>query len=415
MSLIEASSNANLITRTRILLLSSSKHPFIEELRNQLSNNEIKTTVCYSQDFQALRLRLIGNVFLFLGELWARNPFILFKLISIMFKSRFRVQSRLILNVFSMSVMMYKLCLQYSFNLIHAFWSYPAGVSAVLIKAVIGTPVVISVLGYDVDERTLRNVFLRELSKFAIESADAVIVAVENHYLALAQMGVDRRKIYFVPIGVDTTKFNMNVDGSFIRKKYEMNNDVIVAFGPHLRDPYGPVDFLKAAAIVSKKASNVSFILMGDGPLLNYLKTLARNWDLKAVFTGHVPYHEMPFYYAAIDIFCTPSYAGQGVSTLEAMASGKPVVGYNVGTIRVIDGENGFLVPKGDIEKLAEKLLILIRDPNLRKMMGENARRRILLQYDIATCIQQVLKVYQRILNMSTLPKGIGDKDANIS
>lgn len=107
-----------------------------------------------------------------------RNPFILFKLISIMFKSGFKIRFYLkFLNIFFMSVVVYKLYLRRSFNLIHAFWSYPAGVVAVLIRAVTGVPVVVSVLGYDVDEETLRSNFLRELSKFAIENADVVVVA----------------------------------------------------------------------------------------------------------------------------------------------------------------------------------------------------------------------------------------------
>jgi glycosyltransferase involved in cell wall biosynthesis len=391
----------------KILLLPSSIHPFVEELRNQLRKNGVRTAVVYSQAPQAIRLGLIGDAFLFLGRVCARNPLMFFRLISTTFKTRFRLLRYL--NHF----MTYRMHLLRSFDLIHAFWSYPAGVWAVLIKAVTNTPVIISVLGYDIDERTLRYHSLRELSKFAIENADAVIVAAENHYLNLVQMGIDKRKIYFIPIGIDLAKFNTNIDGSFIRKKYGVSNDVVVAFGPRLKDLYGPVDFLRAAAIISKKVSNVSFILMGGGPSY-HLKTLTRNWGLKAVFTGHIPYCEIPFYYAAADIFCTPSYAGQGVSTLEAMACGKPVVGYKVGTIRVIDGEDGFLVPKGDVEKLAEKLLILVREPDLRRIMGENARRRA-LQYDIATCTQRILGVYQRVLSISRRVKESNDEDADIS
>jgi glycosyltransferase involved in cell wall biosynthesis len=403
-------------TKMKVLLLSSTTHPFVEELRNQLSKNKIRTTVVYLRGHRSVKLRLVRDAFLFLGRIYMKNRSMLFKLISIMFKSGFRIRFYLkFLNIFFMGIMIYRLHFQRCFDLIHAFWSYPAGVSAVLVKALTGTPVIISVLGYDVDEETLRNNFLRELSKFALDNADAVIVAVENHYLNLARMGVDRKKICFIPIGVDTTKFNANINGSFIRKKYGIANDVIVAFGPHLSDLYGPIDFLRAATIVSKEVSNVSFILLGDGPLSEYLKTLARNWGLKAVFTGHVPYLEMPFYYTAIDIFCTPSYAGQGVSTLEAMACGKPVVGYRVGTIRIMDGINGFLVPKGDVERLAEKLLILIRDPTLRKIMGENARKMILDKYDLNTNAQRIIKVYEKLLKRDNPHQENGGYNAAIA
>jgi glycosyltransferase involved in cell wall biosynthesis len=66
------------------------------------------------------------------------------------------------------------------------------------------------------------------------------------------------------------------------------------------------------------------------------------------------------------------------------------------------------------VEKLAEKLLILIREPNLRRIMGENARRRA-LQYDIATCTQRILGVYQKVLSRRVLSKESSNKDADIS
>jgi glycosyltransferase involved in cell wall biosynthesis len=395
---------AGSINKIRVLLLSSSTHPFVEELRNQLSKNGIGASVIYLRGLRAIRFNLIVDALLFWSRLCIKNPSIFFKLVNIMFKSGLKVRYYLkTINIFFMGVLLYKLYLRYSYDLIHAFWSYPAGVAAVLVKTVTGARVVISVLGYDVEEGTLKNNFLRELSKFALENADAIIVAVENHYINIARMGVSRRNVYFIPIGIDTTKFRTDIDGRIIRKKYEINdNDVVIAFGPHLRDLYGPIDFLKAAAMVSKEVPNAVFVLMGDGYLSDYLKELAGRWKLKAIFTGQVPYHEMPLYYAAADIFCTPSYAGQGVSTLEAMASGKPVVGYKIGTIRIEDDITGFLVPKGDIEKLAEKLTILVKDQNLRKAMGENARRKVQLQYDIALCAQRIMRVYQKILSART-------------
>jgi glycosyltransferase involved in cell wall biosynthesis len=100
-----------------------------------------------------------------------------------------------------------------------------------------------------------------------------------------------------------------------------------------------------------------------------------------------------------------PNYAGQGVSALEAMSMGKPVIGYETGTIIIADGTDGFLVQKGDIKGLAEKILLLIKDPSLRKVMGENARRKVLSQYDISLCARRILVLYSSLIQRELLRK----------
>jgi len=74
-------------------------------------------------------------------------------------------------------------------------------------------PVVISVLGYGVSEQTVKDAFLSNMSKFAMENADAMIVAVENHYRDLLRIGIDRNKLHFIPLGVNVVRFN-RADGS---------------------------------------------------------------------------------------------------------------------------------------------------------------------------------------------------------
>jgi glycosyltransferase involved in cell wall biosynthesis len=100
---------------------------------------------------------------------------------------------------------------------------------------------------------------------------------------------------------------------------------------------------------------------------------------------------------------CIPSYAGQGISALEAMATGKPVVGYKTGTIRITDGIDGFLVQKGDVKGLAEKILLLVKDSSLRKIMGDNARSKVASLYDIKLCANRILGLYSSIIKRRVL------------
>jgi len=383
----------------RVLLLSSSNHPIIKELKRELSKLGVKATILYLWDMRTIRLRLTIHSLYLLVKLWRKDPYIILSSIHLMLKDGLKIKNCIkYVYYFILATFIYKMLIKNYFDIIHAFWSYPAGISAILIKGLIRIPVVISVLGYDIDERTMKDTFLKNVSKFAIENADAVIVAVENHYRDLLRMGINKNKLHFIPLGVNIIRFS-KADGSSIRKKLRIGeNDIVVLFGPHLQKLYGPEDFIRAAEIVSRKIQNVCFVMMGDGPLREYLKTLAESLSVRAIFTGHINFHEMPSYYAVADIVCIPSYAGQGISALEAMGMGKPVVGYETGTIRISNGIDGFLVQKGDIKGLAEKILLLIKDPTLRKTMGDNARRKVLSQYDINLCASRILDLYSSMI-----------------
>jgi glycosyltransferase involved in cell wall biosynthesis len=399
----------NMETKLKILLLSSSPHPFIIELSKQLRNYG-ESTLCLYITKAFLKPTFIGNTLSFLVKFIAKNPKSVLHLLNVMFKTMYKfssysvaVKKYFVYLVFA--ALIYKLHSKHSFDLIHAFWSYPAGISAVLAKELINKPIIISVLGYDVEEYQLRDKFFneikffKEISKLALEKADIVIAGTENHYFNLINRGINKQKLRFIPLGIDTIRFSPEVDGSLIRREKGIkNDDIVVGFGPRLMNLYGPEDFIKAAAIVSKTAPNTYFMLIGSGPLCHYLEKLSRIFNIRTVFAGNIPFQSMPYYYAALDIYCIPSYAGQGVSALEAMSSGKPVIGYNTGTIRITDGVDGFLVEKGNIEELAEKILLLIRNPTLRRNMGENARRKVVSQYDITTCARRILSTYYLLL-----------------
>jgi glycosyltransferase involved in cell wall biosynthesis len=286
---------------------------------------------------------------------------------------------------------------EFDFDVIHAFWAYPAGFASTVASAVIGKAVAISVLGYDVDERTLNSATLMGISKIALNMADAVICGELNHQSAVLKLGVDRTRLYFFAGGVNTRRFCPETDGRGTRKKYAIgDDDLLVAFGPHLTKIYGADDFLKAAAIVSKKSPKVIFMLMGSGSRAE-LEELACKVSSRVIFTGKIPYHEMPLYYAAMDLYCTPCYLGQGISALEAMASGKPVVGYRSGQVKIIDGIDGLLVEPRNIDQLSETLLMLLNNPDMRHRMGKKARDRMISQCDIRLYAEQQLKAYQEL------------------
>jgi phosphoheptose isomerase len=100
----------------------------------------------------------------------------------------------------------------------------------------------------------------------------------------------------------------------------------------------------------------------------------------KVAFTGHRARHELKYYYSAADVFIsTPWYEPFGITPVEAMGCGTPVIGANVGGIKytVVDEETGYLVPPNDPQAIADRLKDLYRNPQKQKRFSQQAIRRV--------------------------------------
>jgi D-inositol-3-phosphate glycosyltransferase len=111
--------------------------------------------------------------------------------------------------------------------------------------------------------------------------------------------------------------------------------------------------------------------------------------------------HLLKFYYSAADLFITtPWYEPFGITPLEAMACGTPVIGANVGGIKysVLDGETGLLVNPHDPEMLADKISKVIDNDTLLNRMGENAIYRVNTHFTWAKVATKVINLYAMLI-----------------
>ena len=121
-------------------------------------------------------------------------------------------------------------------------------------------------------------------------------------------------------------------------------------------------------------------------------------------FAGDVPAAELPFYYAACDVFVLPSSERSeafGLVQLEAMAAGKPVVCTELGTgtsFVNVDGETGFVVPARDPRALASAITNLIDDDRLRVQMGAAGRARVQNQFLLKDMVDRVVALYEDLI-----------------
>jgi glycosyltransferase involved in cell wall biosynthesis len=118
-------------------------------------------------------------------------------------------------------------------------------------------------------------------------------------------------------------------------------------------------------------------------------------------FTGRRTREFLKLYYSATDIFATtPWYEPFGITPLEAMACGTPVIGADVGGIRfsVEDGVTGFLVPPNDPEAFAASAAALFQNRDLMKEMGRNGIHRVQAQFTWPKVARAIASLYERVV-----------------
>lgn len=169
---------------------------------------------------------------------------------------------------------------------------------------------------------------------------------------------------------------------------------------------------LLAAREVIEAHGAVNFLIAGNGQLMGSLKQQAGSLGIadKVRFYGLFPRQDLPKIMAMTDIVVLPSLTeGMPFTIIEAMAYGKPVVASAVGGIpEVVEHQKtGLLVPPKDPKRLAEALLKLVDDEQLRAQMGEAGRRKFMSGgYTVESFVEANLSVYDRARSLSASSRG---------
>jgi glycosyltransferase involved in cell wall biosynthesis len=295
------------------------------------------------------------------------------------------------------------LCKTERFAIMHVH-SVEAGLWARVAAKVAGAPVVIyTPHNIDVRNRWLQWLYPyleRVLSFFT----DMIISVNETDRIRLIQRRMARpEKVITIYYGIDPGRFTL--EGSQDEYKQRLGVDprkpLVLQMG-RLREQKAPQYFLQAAAEVLREIPDVEFALLGEGPLEPELRRLA--FELGIASNVHFLgwREDVPEVLAATDIsVLTSLWEGLPYSVLESMAAGKPVVATSVNgtTELVVNSETGFLVPPRSPHAVAEKVITLLRDPELAATMGELGRRRVEEHFSVQAMIRKAEAVYQSLLD----------------
>lgn len=177
--------------------------------------------------------------------------------------------------------------------------------------------------------------------------------------------------------------------------------------------------FLRAARRVRESVSGARFVIAGEGELMDSMRALASQLRIErdVFFTGRL---EQVAELLAVSDACVLSSKAEGFSNsiLEYMAAARPVVVTDVGGAReaITDGENGYLVPAGDDEIMAERLVRLLNDSERARAMGECGRRTVEQKFSSGAQLEQIEKLYDRMLaaEMPPLPQALNKTQREI-
>jgi phosphatidylinositol alpha-1,6-mannosyltransferase len=190
-----------------------------------------------------------------------------------------------------------------------------------------------------------------------------------------------------LPSGVDTAVFRPGAGGADVRARLGLASRPVVVCVSRLVPRKGQDVLLRALPLVQQQVPDAALLVVGGGPSLPRLKKLADSLGIASdvVFTGSVPWDELPAHYDAGDVFAMPCRSrlggleveGLGIVFLEASATGLPVVAGRSGGSpdAVLDGTTGHVVDGTSVTEVAAQVGELLADPEQARAMGEAGRQ----------------------------------------
>ncbi|MGP9632697.1 glycosyltransferase [Halomonas sp. AOP43-A1-21] len=230
-----------------------------------------------------------------------------------------------------------------------------------------------------------RYELMRELEQQAAREADLVITLTEELAAELASWGVARERIVVVPNAVNAERFKPIAPDPKVIKELKLKKGVpVIGYAGSAVAYEGLELLLDALAQLKAKGQDFTFVLVGDGKVIDTVKLKAKALGIEkhCRFTGRVPFDAVPKYLSCMDIMPVPRLSSavtemvSPLKPLEAMAMGKAVVLSDVSPHKTMAGDNerAQLFKKDSTEDLCRVLKTLIDSPEERQRLGLAAR-----------------------------------------
>ena len=254
--------------------------------------------------------------------------------------------------------------------------------------------------------------FSESVEQLVVKKADLITCVSTPLKQQLIQNGIPGEKIIVTPNGVDTLKYNDQIDGSRLRKQYKIDErKIVIGFIGTFGKWHGTELLTEAFVHLCRNKDyydKVQLLLVGDGANMPIVCDILQKNNLvnKCILTGNIEQEKGPEYLAACDILVSPTlkntdgtpFFGSPTKIFEYMAMGKAIIASDMDQIaEILENEKtAILVEPNSVNQLELALKRLINDGELRRKLGEACRKEVCRKY---TWKIHVLKIYEALIS----------------
>ena len=241
------------------------------------------------------------------------------------------------------------------------------------------------------------------------KTVEELIVPTKKTYDLFKEKYKVKRDVHIIPSGIDVTRFyKENIDKTKLEDlKKELNikkDDFIILYVGRIAKEKNIEFLINNLKDITKKIPKAKMVIVGDGPDMNDLALLVHQnkLDKKVIFTGKVPWNDIPKYYQLANVFVTSSKTEtQGLTVIEAMAASKVVIAIKDESFLLVmtDKQDGlFFETEEEYKNLIYKIY---NDKKYADIIAKQARITA-NQYNPVVYAKRVLKIYESVINKDT-------------
>jgi N-acetyl-alpha-D-glucosaminyl L-malate synthase BshA len=301
----------------------------------------------------------------------------------------------------ALAVRMHEVVREHKLDVLHCHYAIPHATSAWITKEMLRADghdigVVTTLHGTDI---TIvgQDPSYHSITKFSIEKSDALTAVSEFLRLETQQaFGCTASRIDVVPNFIDPAVYNRSAHDPDLKKQFDGDRKVLMHIS-NFRPVKRVKDVVQVYAKVNKAVPSV-LVMVGDGPDRHDAELEARRLGVEGSvhFPGKI--EQVAPLLATADLFLIPTDKESfGLSALEALASGTPVIGTNVGGLPEVvrHGETGMLFPVGDVEAMADAGIALLKDEARWQKMGRAAAADTRARFAMDDIVGQYEQIYK--------------------
>lgn len=305
------------------------------------------------------------------------------------------------LFVFSQWLTAVRLLRKNHYDIIHTHWIIPQGLVAICARPFAKRRPCVVLTSHGGDLFALKGALLTRLKKWITRRVDALTVVSDAMKLKAVELGLkEDEHIHYIPMGVDT-------QGTFLPPPLETRGEGLLFVG-RLVDKKGVEYLVEALPHILKHQPDIRLTIVGNGPLRQAIESRCKQLGITdhVTFAGAVTNQEIPPYFQSAAIAIFPSIVtdsgdqeGSPVAIMEALSCGcAAIVADYPGAGDIIqNGETGVTVPGKSPQAIAEAVLSLLYNPELRMKLANNGRIRVQQQYDWSVISGKFLDLFQNL------------------